>query len=117
MGAVILSLWEYFDTEKMGFLFLYTDTESETLNALTITALVLLAEKYQQELTACPELLKRYTESNVGEYTATVVKERLLMHRTLIAIKEEQELIAEFSLNMSSEELKKLMNKKFAHIR
>lgn len=117
MGAVILSLWEYFDTEKMGFLFLYTDTESEKLNALTITALVLLAEKYQQELTVCPELLKRYTESNVGKYTATVVKERLLMHRTLIAIKEEQELIAEFSLNMSSEELKKLMNKKFAHIR
>ena len=117
IGAVILSLWEYYDTEKMGFLFLFTDTECEKLNALTITALVLLAEKYQQELTACPELIKRYAEGNVGKYTTVVIKERLLMQQTLIAIKKEQEIMSGFSLTISPKEMEKLMNKKMAHLR
>ena len=117
MGAVILSLWEYFDTEKMSFLFLYTDTESEKLNSLNITALVLLAEKYQQEILSCHELQKRYNQSNIGKYVPVVIKERLLMHQTLIAIKEEQEMMADFSLNMSPEDMENLMSKKMSHLK
>lgn len=116
-GAVILSLWEYFDTEKLIFLFLFTDTESEKLNALTITALILLAEKYNNELTFCPELLKRYSNSNIKKYIALVFKEKLLILQTLIAIRKEQEEITGFSLTMSKEDMENLMNKKMAHLR
>lgn len=116
-GAVILSLWEYFDTEKLGFLFLFTDTESQKLNALVITALILLAEKYQRELTFSQEILKRYAESNINRYIAVVFKEKLLVLQTLIAVKKEQEMIADFSLTMSPEEMESLMNKKMGHLR
>lgn len=117
MGALILSLWEYFDTEKLDLLFLYTDTESEKLNSLNITALVLLAEKYQLEILSCPELLKRYRQSNIGKYIPVVIKERLLIHQTLIAIKEEQDTMADFSPNMSQKDMENLMNKKMSHLR
>ena len=117
MGAVILSLWEYFDTEKMEFLFLYTDTENKKLNALTITALVLLAEKYRQELSFCPDLQKHYSESDVGKHVADVIKESLLMRQTLIAIKEEEKMMSEFSLSLPPEEMDKLMKKKIDHVR
>lgn len=117
LGAVTLSLWEYLDTEKMAFLFLFTDTESEKLNALTITALVLLAEKYQKELSFYPELHKRYQNSNVNRFFAEVIKERLLIHQTLIAIKKEQEEMANFSLNMSQAEMESLMSRKMANVR
>lgn len=117
IGAVILSLWEYFDEEKLSLLFLFTDTESQKLNALTITALVLLAEKYQTELALYPQSLTRYQNSNVRKHTTTVMKEKLLMEQTLLAIKKEQEDIANFSMNMSQQEIEQLMNKKMAHLR
>ena len=116
IGAVILSLWEYLDEEKLSLLFLYTDTESQRLNALTITALILLAEKYQKELQLYPELAKRYQSSIISKNVTVVMKEKLLMLQTLIAIKKEQEDMAGFSLNMSKEEMEKLMNKKMANI-
>lgn len=117
IGAVILSLWEYFDEEKLSLLFLFTDTESQKLNALTITALVLLAEKYQTELALYPQSLTRYQNSNVRKHTTTVMKEKLLMEQTLLAIKKEQEDMANFSMNMSQQEIEQLMNKKMAHLR
>lgn len=116
IGAVILSLWEYLDEEKLSLLFLYTDTESQRLNALTITALILLAEKYQKELQLYPELAKRYQSSIISKNVTVVLKEKLLMLQTLIAIKKEQEDMAGFSLNMPKEEMEKLMNKKMANI-
>lgn len=116
IGAVILSLWEYLDEEKLSLLFLYTDTESQRLNALTITALILLAEKYQKELQLYPELAKRYQSSSISKNVTVVMKEKLLMLQTLIAIKKEQEDMAGFSLNMPKEEMEKLMNKKMANI-
>ena len=116
-GAVILSLWEYLDTEKMEFLFLYTDTENKKLNTLTITALVLLAEKYRQELSFSPDLQKRYRESNVGKYVTEVIKESLLMRQTLIAIREEEKAMSDFSLSLPPEEMDKLMRKKLDHVR
>ena len=116
IGAVILSLWEYLDEEKLSLLFLYTDTESQRLNALTITALILLAEKYQKELQLYPELAKRYQSSIISKNVTVVMKEKLLMLQTLIAIKKEQEDMAGFSLNLSKEEMEKLMNKKMANI-
>lgn len=116
IGAVILSLWEYLDEEKLSLLFLYTDTESQRLNALTITALILLAEKYQKELQLYPELAKRYQSSIISKNVTVVMKEKLLMLQTLIAIKKEQEDMAGFSLNMPKEEMEKLMNKKMANI-
>ena len=116
IGAVILSLWEYLDEEKLSLLFLYTDTESQRLNALTITALILLAEKYQKELQLYPELAKRYQSSIISRNITVVMKEKLLMLQTLIAIKKEQEDMAGFSLNMPKEEMEKLMNKKMANI-
>lgn len=116
IGAVILSLWEYLDEEKLSLLFLYTDTESQRLNALTITALILLAEKYQKELQLYPELAKRYQSSIISRNVTVVMKEKLLMLQTLIAIKKEQEDMAGFSLNMPKEEMEKLMNKKMANI-
>ena len=117
IGAIVLSLWEYYDTEKLSFLFLFIDTESEKLNALTITSLALLAEKYQKELSFCPELLKLYSSSNVRKYIPSVIKEKLLILQTLLAIKKEQEDMAGFSLGMSQEEMEKLVSKKMAHIR
>lgn len=117
MGAVILSLWEYFDTEKMEFLLLYTDTENKKLNALAITALVLLAEKYRHELSFCPDLQKHYNESDVGKYVAEVIKESLLMHQTLIAIKEGEKVMSDFSLSLPPEEMDELMKKKLDHVR
>ncbi len=116
IGAVILSLWEYLDEEKLSLLFLYTDTESQRLNALTITALILLVEKYQKELQLYPELAKRYQSSIISKNVTVVLKEKLLMLQTLIAIKKEQEDMAGFSLNMPKEEMEKLMNKKMANI-
>ena len=116
IGAVILSLWEYLDEEKLSLLFLYTDTESQRLNALTITALILLVEKYQKELQLYPELAKRYQSSIISKNVTVVMKEKLLMLQTLIAIKKEQEDMAGFSLNMPKEEMEKLMNKKMANI-
>lgn len=116
IGAVILSLWEYLDEEKLSLLFLYTDTESQRLNALTITALILLAEKYQKELQLYPELAKRYQSSIISRNVTVVMKEKLLMLQTLIAIKKEQEDMVGFSLNMPKEEMEKLMNKKMANI-
>ena len=116
IGAVILSLWEYLDEEKLSLLFLYTDTESQRLNALTITALILLAEKYQKGLQLYPELAKRYQSSIISKNVTVVMKEKLLMLQTLIAIKKEQEDMAGFSLNLSKEEMEKLMNKKMANI-
>ena len=116
IGAVILSLWEYLDEEKLSLLFLYTDTESQRLNALTITALILLAEKYQKELQLYPELAKRYQSSIISKNVTVVMKEKLLMLQTLIAIKKEQDDMAGFSLNMPKEEMEKLMNKKMANI-
>lgn len=116
IGAVILSLWEYLDEEKLSLLFLYTDTESQRLNALTITALILLAEKYQKELQLYPELAKCYQSSIISKNVTVVMKEKLLMLQTLIAIKKEQEDMAGFSLNMPKEEMEKLMNKKMANI-
>ena len=117
IGAVILSLWEYLDEEKLSLLFLFTDTESQKLNTLSITALVLLAEKYQKELELYPQLQKRYQSSNVCKYIPAVMKEKLLMLQTLIAIKKEQEEIAGFSMSMPQEEIEKLMNKKMANLR
>ena len=117
IGAVILSLWEYFDEEKLSLLFLFTETESQKLNALTITALVLLAEKYQKELALYPQLLTCYHNSNVCKYISSVIKEKLLMEQTLLAIKKEQEDMANFSLNMTQEEMERLMNKKMANLR
>ena len=117
IGAVIISLWEYYDENKFSLLFLFTDTESQKLNALTISALVLLAEKYQKEITLSPELLKSYQNSNVAKFISKVIKEKLLMEQTLIALKKEQDDMAGFSLNMSQEEIEKLMNKKMANLR
>lgn len=117
IGAVILSLWEYFDEEKLSLLFLFTDTDSQKLNALAITALVLLAEKYQTELALYPQSLTRYKNSNVCKHITTVMKEKLLMEQTLLAIKKEQEDMANFSMNMSQQEIEQLMNKKMAHLR
>ena len=117
IGAIILSLWEYFDEEKLSLLFLFTDTDSQKLNALAITALVLLAEKYQTELALYPQSLKRYQNSNVCKHITTVMKEKLLMEQTLLAIKKEQEDMANFSMNMSQQEIEQLMNKKMAHLR
>jgi len=117
IGAVILSLWEYFDEEKLSLLFLFADTESQKLNALTITALVLLAEKYQNELSHYPQLFIRYQNSNVRKFIPIVMKEKLLMVQTLLAIKKEQEDMAGFSMNMSQEEMEQLMNKKMKHLR
>ena len=109
IGAVILSLWEYFDEEKISLLFLFTENESQKLNALTITALVLLAEKYQKELALYPQLLTCYHNSNVCKYISSVIKEKLLMKQTLLAIKKEQEDMANFSLNITQEEMERLM--------
>ena len=117
IGAVILSLWEYFDEEKLSLLFLFTDTDNEKLNALTITALILLAEKYQKELALYPNLLTHYQTSNIRKFIPVVMKEKLLMLQTLLAIKKEQEDMANFSLSMSQEEMEKLMNKKMANLR
>jgi len=117
LGAVTLSLWEYFDIEKLSLLFLFTDTESKKLNALTITAIILLAEKYQKELPLYPLLENRYHGSNISKNIPVVIKEKLLMLQTLIAIKKEQEDMAKFSLNMTQEEMQKMMNKKVEHIR
>ena len=117
LGAVILSLWEYLDEEKLSLLFLFTDTESEKLNALTITALLLLAEKYQKEITLYPNLTARYQNSNISKFIPVVMKEKLLMLQTLIALKKEQDDMANFSMNMSQEEMKKLMDKKMDNLR
>ena len=117
IGAVVLSLWEYLDEEKLSLLFLFIDTESERLNALTITAIILLAEKYQKELQLYPQLTKRYQNSIISKHITVVMKEKLLMLQTLIAIKKEQDEMAGFSLNMSQEEMEKLMNKKMANLR
>ena len=117
IGAVILSLWEYLDEEKLSLLFLFTDTESQKLNALTISALVLLAEKYQKELELYPQLQKCYQNSNVSKYIPKVMKEKLLMLQTLIALKKEQEELAGFSMSMSQQEMEKLMNKKMTNLR
>jgi len=117
LGAVILSLWECFDEEKLSLLFLFTDTDSEKLNALTITALILLAEKYQKELSFYPDLQKSYRGEYICKFIPDVMKEKLLMLQTLIVMKREQEDMAGFSLNMSSEDMEKLMNKKMANIK
>ena len=117
LGAVILSLWEYFDEEKLSLLFLFTDSESEKLNALAITALILLAEKYQKELSSYPDLLKSYQNDYICKFIPAVMKEKLLMLQTLIVMKREQEDMAGFSLNMSQEDMERLMNKKMANIR
>lgn len=117
LGAVLLSLWEYFDTEKLSLLFLFTDTESEKLNALTITALILLAEKYQTEIDLSPDLQNNYQNNGVLRFVPAVMKEKLLMLQTLIVMKKEQDDMAGFSLNMSPEQMEELMNKKMANIR
>jgi tetratricopeptide (TPR) repeat protein len=117
IGAVLLSLWEYFDKEKLAFLFLFTDTENEKLNALTITALILLAEKYEAELASCPELLNHYRESNVNKYIATVFKEKLLILQTVIAVRKEDEFMSGISRAKTKEEIEAIMNKKIEHLR
>jgi len=117
IGAVIQSLWDYFDKEKLSLLFLFTDTESQKVNTLTIAALVMLAEKYEKELLLYPQLVEQYQNSNVIKYIPVVLKEKLLMLQTLVAIKKEQDDMAGFSLNMSQEDMEKLMNKKMELLR
>lgn len=117
IGAVILSLWDYLDQEKLSLLFLFTDTESQKLNNLAIAALVMLAEKYETELLSYPQLFELYQNSNFTKYIPVVLKEKLLMLQTLVAIKKEQDDMAGFSLNMSQEDMEKLMNKKMELLR
>lgn len=114
VGAVFLSLWEYFDVEKLSFLFFYTETENKKLNALSVTALLFLAEKYQQELIRYPELCKRYQEKPIKSHIIEVITEKIRIHQTLLALNEEERIIAEFSLNMSQDEVTRLMNKKMS---
>lgn len=112
VGAVFLSLWEYFDAEKFSFLFFYTETENKKLNALSVTALLFLAEKYQQELIHYPKLCKRYQEKPIKSRIIEVITERIRIHQTLLALKEEEKIIAGFSLNMSQDEMTRLMESK-----
>ena len=116
-GAVIMSLWEYFDEEKMALLFLLSDTDCVKLNALSITALVLLAEKYQKELPIYPALLQQYQNSYINKHVATVYKEKLLITQTLQEIRKEQEEMSNFTLSMSNEDMEKLMKSKMSHLR
>lgn len=117
IGAVILSLWEYFDEEKLSLLFLFTDTDSEKMNAVTVTALIFLAEKYQKELSLYPDLIIRYQNSNIRKFISAVMKEKLLMLQTLIAIKKEEDDMTNFSLSMSQDEIEMLMKRKMANLR
>ena len=117
IGAVILSAWEYFDKEKLSLLFLFTDTESLKLNALSITSLILLAEKYHKEIQFYPQITELYLNSNVTRNIPIVLREKLLMLQTLIAIKKEQEEMEGFSLNISPEKMENLMNRKMENLR
>lgn len=117
IGAVILSAWEYFDEEKISLLFLFTDTESLKLNALSITCLILLAEKYNKEIQLYPQIREQYQNSTVIRNIPVVLREKLLMIQTLLAIKKEQEEVEGLSLNMTPEKMEKLMNRKMENLR
>ena len=116
VGAVILSLWEYFDVEKLSLLFFFTENENEKLNALSVTALIFLAEKYKFELTHYPDLCKRYQEKPIKSHFFEVLTEKMIMHQTLLALKEEESMITSFSLSMSQEDMSQLMEKKMNHL-
>lgn len=116
LGAVFLSIWEYFDAEKLSLLFYFTDTENRKLNALSVTTLLFLAEKYKQELIHHPNIYSSYQEKHVRSHIIEVITEKMRMHQTLIALKEEENIISSFSLSMSQEEMNQLMERKINHL-
>lgn len=116
IGAVFLSAWEYCDKEKLSLLSLFTDTENPKLNALSITALILLNEQYPIGFTEYPQVRQLYKNSNIIKNIVVVLKEKLLMLQTLKAIKEEDNILKEFSPDTSREKMNELVNRKLIHL-
>lgn len=116
IGAVFLSAWEYCDKEKLSLLSLFTDTENPKLNALSITALILLNEQYPIGFIEYPQVRQLYKNSNIIKNIVVVLKEKLLMLQTLKAIKEEDNILKEFSPDTSREKMNELVNRKLIHL-
>ena len=116
IGAVFLSAWEYCDKEKLSLLSLFTDTENPKLNALSITALILLNEQYPIGFTEYPQVRQLYKNSNIIKNIVVVLKEKLLMLQTIKAIKEEDNILKEFSPDTSREKMNELVNRKLIHL-
>lgn len=116
IGAVFLSAWEYCDKEKLSLLSLFTDTENPKLNALSITALILLNEQYPIGFTEYPQVRQLYKNNNIIKNIVVVLKEKLLMLQTIKAIKEEDNILKEFSPDTSREKMNELVNRKLIHL-
>ena len=81
-GAVILSLWEYFDAEKFTLLCLLSESEQEAPRILAIMGYVLLALKYEERLGLYDTLRLNSKDRETVHIVQLLQRELLLMRES-----------------------------------
>ena len=79
MGAVFLSLWEYYDAEKMQLLDLLADSECHRTHITAVTYLLLLRLRHKELAPLMPPLPDRILSRKGRDFIAQVQFEILLM--------------------------------------
>lgn len=78
-GAIILSLWEYFDEEKLTLLRLLSEAEEIPVRMQAITGYVLMSLRYETRLALSPSLQLDTNDKTLSRIVHLVQRELLLM--------------------------------------
>lgn len=103
VGALIMSIWEYMDEEKMTLLSLLSESENETIHATAFIGLALLIQKYENRCTLFQERINLPAINARNSETL-----RLIMRETMF-IRRSGEVMKELSLRY--EELREKASK------
>lgn len=89
VGALIMSLWEYMDEEKLTLLTLFSESENKTIHATAMVGFVLIAQKYEKWLTLFQERLNlpEISQRNANAL-CLIMRELMLIRKSTNAIKE-----------------------------
>lgn len=114
LGGVFLSLWEFFDAEKITLLKEMSDSASKHIAITASTYLILILDKYKDYPTLKEE--ESYMK-NLRKYVYDVQKGIMLMHWTKeVSLKEEEEL-AKLNENDNFSDIEKYVTSKMEFTR
>ncbi len=81
-GGIILSLWEYFDEEKLTLLRLLGESEEPAVRTRAVTAYLLLTLKYEKRLALYPEAELDTKDKELARIAQAVQRELILMQES-----------------------------------
>lgn len=112
VGAIIMSLWEYFDEEKLTLLTLFSESENKYVHATALIGFALMAQKYEKRIIQFKESLNLPTICTRNSLTLLhMMREMLLIRISAEALEKLHEFYDKFKyriqkgiLNPESEE-------------